>query len=1099
MTGLPSGTVTFLFTDLEESTRLWDEHPDAMRDALARHDAILRTGIEEHSGAVVKSTGDGVYAAFGAAPDAVAAAANTMRALTAEQWGDTGPLRARMALHTGIADERDNDYFGPALNRASRLMSAAHGGQIVLSQASAELVKGMLAEELSLEDLGDHRFRGLAQPERVFELVIEGMPSEFPPLQSLDATPGTLELPEPAFAPSGEALAGREAEYKRLRDTWKTAVSGVRQIALVGGEPGIGKTRLVDELSRRAHSQGGVVLYGRCDEETIVPYQPFVEALRLCVAEYTPAALRQRLHGLELDLARVFPELTVRVGAAPAPSSADPEADRYRLFEAITSLITGIAAAQPVMLVLDDLQWADLPTLLLLRHLVRSSPRNALLVVVCFRDVELAADHPVSDFLADLRREPGVLRMSLIGISADSTGDLLRAIAGHDLPAGLVTALHAETAGNPFFLEELVRHLMETGALARIDAGAVDIDLAPLGLPDSVREVVSRRVRRLAAPVNEVLTVAAVIGQEFDADLLGRAAEKPAAEVLESLDQAAHAGLVRQDETRMGRYRFTHALIRQTLTASLSTARLAQLHAAVGAAMESGAGPRSASDLARHFTYAAPLVGVERAIQYTVQAGREALDNVAFEAAVAKFTDALELLDQYSPESDGLRVELLTDRASALVYVDERAGVDAALRAVEAARAEGSPAHFGRAVAVFVEPMHAVAAYPAEVTALFDEARVVLGGNEAALRARLLAFEAFKYAVYQLTGRDGRALAAEALRIARTLDDPLTLSDALFALATSLEGEAEVEQRVELGNELVRLGPAVGARASAFGLRVLAGTYLETGEADGVTASITRLERVGAEARWLPALVYAAQWKGTQALLEGRFDDARARGEELQRYTRAYRAASSMHIVQTFQLAREEGALSNMAPLEETAAEHTQSLLTWGMLALAQLESGQEDLAFSTLARVEAAGFSRTQTEGVSGAALGMLAEVAAAGGAVGPAETLYELLTPFQGRLLSMVLGLACLGAADRYLGMLSTTLGRFDEADAHFARAEALEAQVRGAALLPRTRYWRARLLQKRGDRDSARALLGDVVTESQRLGMRGLAAQAETLLAV
>jgi len=212
MTGLPSGTVTFLFTDLEESTRLWDQFPEEMRDALARHDELLRAGIERNRGTVVKTTGDGVYAVFTEAPDAVAAATHTMRSLHAERWGATGPLRARMALHTGSAHERDGDYFGPALNRASRLMSAAHGGQVVLSQVCAELVRDHPSAGLELRDLGEHRFRGLARPEQVFELLIEGMPTEHPPLQSLDARPGVLELPwlpqaeGIAFSPDGRSL-----------------------------------------------------------------------------------------------------------------------------------------------------------------------------------------------------------------------------------------------------------------------------------------------------------------------------------------------------------------------------------------------------------------------------------------------------------------------------------------------------------------------------------------------------------------------------------------------------------------------------------------------------------------------------------------------------------------------------------------------------------------------------------------------------------------------------------------------------------------------------------------------------------------------------
>ncbi len=655
MSELPSGMVTFLFTDLEGSTRMWEEHPDAMRDALARHDAILRKAIDARDGVIVKSTGDGVYAVFTEAIDAVAAAADAVRAFSSEAWGETGPLRARIGIHTGSAEQRDGDYFGPALNRASRLMTAAHGGQVVLSHVSAQLVREVLPEGLALLDLGEHRLRGLMSLERVHELAIAGVPSEFPPLQSLDAFPGDLVLPGPSFALDDEQLAGRAIELERLERAWGHAATGVRQIALVGGEPGIGKTRLANELSRRVYAQRGAVLYGRCDEEAIVPYQPFVEALRPCINAYAPSVLRERLHGLESDLARVFPELLGRVLEPSLLISGDAEAERYRFFEAITTLVTGITATQPMLLVLDDLHWADKPTLLLLRHLIRYAPRASLMILACYRNIDLEGGDPFSDLLADLRREPDVARVTLAGLSAEESGDFLMDRAGHEVGRALVTALHRETDGNPFFLEELLRHLMETDGLSRIETpGAQQVDLGELDLPASVREVVERRLRRLPTSVNDVLAFAAVIGREFDVALLARAAEQPTAYVLEALDEATDAGIVRHDPVRMGRYTFSHALIRQTLNAARGRARRARLHARAGTAMEeSGDAPYSAAQLALHFTHAVPLVGASKAIEYTTQAGHDALADLAFEDAVAHFERALELVEQYAPTDTG--------------------------------------------------------------------------------------------------------------------------------------------------------------------------------------------------------------------------------------------------------------------------------------------------------------------------------------------------------------------------------------------------------------------------------------------------------------
>jgi class 3 adenylate cyclase len=1101
MAALPSGTVTFLFTDLEGSTGKWERHPDEMRGASARHDALLRAAVEAQGGHVVKSTGDGIHAVFSAAPAAALAAMDAVGALSAETWEATGPLRIRVGIHTGEADERDGDYFGLALNRASRLMAAAHGGQVVLSQVTAELVRDALPEGLRLLDLGEHRLRSLERPEHIYELTVAGLDSQFPPLQSLHAFPGDVPLPAPSFARGDDGLAGRHDELERLGIAWRRARDGVRQLVFIDGEPGIGKTRLAGALARRAHDEGGVVLYGRCDEEAIVPYQPFVEALRPCVGAYAPSALRETLRGLEHDLVRVFPELSGRFPAAPAPTSGDPVAERYRLFEAITTLLTGIAATRCTALVLDDLHWADKPTLLLLRHLVRSEPRVALLVVLCYRNVELHHDEQLANLLADLRKEPSVTRLRLGGLAADDSAELVRTLADRELGAPVLAALHHETDGNPFFVEELVRHLVETDALPR-ERERSWAGLGTVVLPESVREVIAQRLRRLPTSVYDLLTRAAVVGREFDTALLARASGEPTESVLEALDRAADAGLVREDPAHFGRYSFSHALVRQTLTAALGSSARARLHARVGEVLETAGGPgRMAAELALHFTRAVPLVGADKAIAYTTQAGRDAIADLAFEDAAGHFESALQLLGQYEPDETGPRIDVLTDLASALVYVDERIGVRTAMRAVDAARTDGTPTQFGRAVAVAVEPVYGVLAFPADVTRLFDEARAVLGGGDVALRARLLAFESFKYACHVLHGRPAQPLAEEAVALARLSDDPVTLADALYALAVSLEGAADLAERQALGEELVALGPSAGARASAFGFRVIAGVHLEGADAGALASAIAELGRVGVEMRWLPAQVYAAQFRAAQALLEGRFQDVERHGEELHRFARAYHGAGGMRYMQATFLAREQGRLEGRALAAQMSDEPDDDLYTRATLALAQLDAGDEIAARLVVDRLVAEDIGHRAKETGFGSALGMLAEVAASVGTRAQAARIHDQMTPFAGRLLTTMLGVACLGAADRYLGMLSTAIGHWDEAEAHFDRALAIEEGARGHALMARTRYWQARLFRQRGRPGDARmadAILAAVIDDSSRLGMQGLRARAEDLRA-
>src|SRR4051812_18160747 len=234
MMRLPSGTVTFLFTDLESSTRLWEQHPDDMRVALARHDEILRGTVADHQGYVVKSTGDGFHFVFATAHDALDAAMAMQLALASESFGETGPLRVRMGVHTCEAEYRDGDYYGSEVNRAARLMSVAHGGQIVLSLVTCALVRD---GPVDLTDLGEHRLRDLATVERVYQVCAPGLPREFPPLRSLDLLPGNLPRQVTTFV-------GRQAQLASLTEMVRRS-----SLVTVTGVGGVGKTRLALQVA----------------------------------------------------------------------------------------------------------------------------------------------------------------------------------------------------------------------------------------------------------------------------------------------------------------------------------------------------------------------------------------------------------------------------------------------------------------------------------------------------------------------------------------------------------------------------------------------------------------------------------------------------------------------------------------------------------------------------------------------------------------------------------------------------------------------------------------------------------------------------------
>ena len=327
------------------------------------------------------------------------------------------------------------------------------------------------------------------------------------------------------------------------------------------------------------------VVAGRAPQETLVAYQLFVEALRQYLLNVPMAELQATTRDYGSELARLIPELRRRAPELPLPSPAEPETDRYRLFEAVVGVLSSISARAPVLLVLDDLQWADRPTLLLLRHLARASDPARLLILGAYRATEATAES-FADALAELNRERLISEIAVGGLSELETGELVRVWTGEAPSHAFAHALHSETEGNPLFIEEIVRHLAEAGVRAS-EAGARE--LQRFGLPENVKQVIARRLGRLSAQATEWLRVAAVIGRDFDASLHERVVGLGEDEYLNALDEALSTGLVVETGSDAS-YSFSHALIRETLYEGMSAARRARIHRRVGEALEAGRG-----------------------------------------------------------------------------------------------------------------------------------------------------------------------------------------------------------------------------------------------------------------------------------------------------------------------------------------------------------------------------------------------------------------------------------------------------------------------------------------------------------------------------
>jgi class 3 adenylate cyclase/tetratricopeptide (TPR) repeat protein len=570
MPDLPRGTVTFLFTDIEGSTRLWEHDPAAMRAAVDRHIALLEEAVTAHLGFHFKTVGDAVQAAFPTAPAAVVAALAAQRAILAEDWGETSPLRVRMALHAGeAAPDARGDYLAPTLNRLSRLLSAGHGGQILLTQTVQQLIRGALPPEVGLRDLGEHRLRDLVEPERVFQLVHADLPSMFPPLTTVASPP--TNLPQHSVPVPTTIIVGREPERSTLRRQLDAAFGGRGRLVLLGGEAGIGKTTLAKDLAADAETRGTCVLTGHCyDLTNTPPYGPW------------------------LDLVATYPTdpALPTLPAAFAGGTLAKVTDQAALFADVRRFLHELSIARPSLVLLEDLHWADPASLELLRSIAPHVSRWRIVLLVTYRIDELTRDHVFYQQLPALVREAEGVRIDLKRLESH---DLLELVTSHyqlssSDEARLVAYLEHHAEGNPLFATELLR-AFEDESLLRETEGAWSLgELTAAVVPSFLRQVIDGRIARLGQDIRRLLEIAAVIGQDVPLVVWAQVAALDDEALLVLVEQAVatHLLTAERDGTRV---RFVHALIREALYEGILPPRRRLWHREVAESLMAGPHP----------------------------------------------------------------------------------------------------------------------------------------------------------------------------------------------------------------------------------------------------------------------------------------------------------------------------------------------------------------------------------------------------------------------------------------------------------------------------------------------------------------------------
>ena len=1078
-----SQTATILVTDLVGSTELRVRLGEDRANALRRlHDDTIRAAVEGAAGTVVKGLGDGVLAMFSGAADAVGAAVLIQQAAYAHSRRfPEQALEMRAGLSSGDVVVEDGDCFGTPVVEASRLCRAAVAGQILAAEVVRVLARGRGGH--SFTSAGERELKGLPDPVPV---VVVGW--DPPPVADMG-----VAFPDRLASAGSAPLCGRDPELHAIVDEWKRALSGHPRLVLIAGEPGIGKTRLAGEFARGAYDDGAVVLFGRSDEDLGMPFQPFVEALENVVRAGPRAESLGRHPG---ELARLVPDIGDAIDGLPPPLSSDPQTERYRLFDAVASWLQAAGEHAGVILVLDDLHWADKPTLLLLRHLARSVDPIRLLVVGTYRDTDLDRAHPLSEVLADLRRESSVQRMSLSGLDPDAIAELLARLSGGRTDGRedeLARVLWSETEGNPFFLVEILANLVESGRLVQRDGvWTSDLEIDQLAIPEGIREVVGRRLSRLSETTNAVLSLASVVGATFDVGPLVTLSDLSEDVVIDALEHATTAALVK--EVGGGTYEFTHALVRSTLYEEQSAARRSRRHRQLAEVLEkTTADPAT---LAYHFARAGQAD--ERAIRFAVAAGQAALAQLAFDQAAAFFAQALEAGEDLGVD-DRTRCGLLIHLGGAQRLAGGTAYRETLLRAAALARHLGDAGMLAEAALANSRGFFSAGPFvDAERVEVLDAALGELEPGDSVTRARLMSVLAAELMFGDPTGRR-RDMANDALSMARRLGDERCLVDVWTLQLMSAGHPATTEEMLAEHPALMELAERAG-NAQQIVVAAMIGyvKYLEVGDFSSADVLLGRLDDEATESnnpffRWLASycrctrLMVAASGDEIEHAAHIAFD----RGEE------AGQPDVFVTFATQFAISRlHQGRIAEIIDLVARQAAENPHVPAWRAALAANLARLRRDEEARAALDDLAGRFDGMPDDLLWLVGESFLAEAISRVGTAEEAERQYLVLLPYAGRFPTV--GAMIHRSVTLDLATLAARAGRAADAEGHFADAASMHERAGAVNWLAETNLKWGLFLLAGGDAAGAKGRLALALEEATATSCADVAFAASEALA-
>ncbi|MBI2766634.1 MAG: AAA family ATPase [Chloroflexi bacterium] len=936
-------------------------------------------------------------------------------------------------------------------------------------------------------------------------------------LRRLEAIRAGLESPQPARAQSREPrfgrsdwgrFVGRQEEFGQLRRAFEAAGTGTPPLVVLVGEPGMGKTRLADEFAVHAQLAGARVMKGRSTGEAGMPFMSFVRAFSQYAHSISDAELAAQLGDGAPELLALVPEWASRLADIPPAPRLDDDVERQRLFASIAGFLERAAADSSLLVVLDDTHWADEATVRLLDHAVRSLAHARVLFIATCREIELSDHTLLAQTLNRLGRDRLSTRVAMAGLSLPQVHQLVTLIGEQDVSEAFARFLLQQTQGNPFFIEEILKHLVEIGTLRYTGGRWVTDRDVRADVPVGIREVLDTRLSRLSEPCRQLLTAASAMGGGFSPGVLAAATAQDEEQVFELLDEAAAAHIVTEESDRGGPvFEFKHALIRQTLYSEMSPSRAIRLHRAIGAAIESTSGedaPGRLPELAFHYWKAAARgADAGRAIDYLERAGAYSAGALAFEDAIDHYRRALGLVEAYGGADELRRCDLLLGLGDAQRRLGETKDARETLQQAAAIADRLGSAERLAHVALDLPSRRDPGIVDQRRAGLLSQALERVDAADVRLRARLTA----KLAATLFWGPDPamrEQLSAQAISLAKESGDGLTLFEALDSRHFVLAAPGQLGERLAISAAMADLATSTGEAQLAF--KAHYARLLDLWEAGEFAEGDAELQALELEASRLRRASYTwvlATARVLRAQMRGQFAEARALAHDARDLGRTTGGlvAFQMYTAQMFALNRAMGAAQDEPLIRRFVDESPEGIPVWRCGLTVLLAARDPAEARPHFEQLVTQGLAKLPRDPNFMTSIAYLSEAAAALGDVAAASELYDLFLPYDRRSVIVNTGVAYENCTSHYLGMLAAVARDWPRALRHFDEAVAFNTKAGALPYLAATNCELARTLMNRGHAgDGLRALglINDAIKVGHEVGAGGPVAVAVALKA-